>query len=300
MGRLGDAYRDAGKLAQALPLQVEHLRLTKIKLGSDHPDTLDSMNDLAACYWSLGQLDKSVPLFEDLLKRYEAKLGRQHPGTLRAVVNLGINYRDAGRLDQALPLLEEAYGATKKQPGLPRLGDDLLDAYTQAGKRTESLALFRESLADARRTLPPDSTQMADKLARLGSSLLTIADFAEAEPILRQALTIRQKKEPDLWTTFSTQWQLGGALLGQKKYADAEPLLLAGFAGMKKRASAIPPRGMVRLAQAADRLVELYTLTNKPDELKKWQAERTKYPQTTMSGPPGKTPTTKDTKKGPG
>jgi len=280
MQDLADGYRDAGKLDLALPLFEETLVLRKAKLGPDHPDTFDSMNGLAVCYWSLGQLDKSIPLFEDLLKRYEAKLGREHPDTLRAIANLGVNYRDAGRLDQALPLLEEAYAASKKHLGMPWLGGDLLDAYAQAGKRPESLALFRELLADAHRTQGPQSTEMADQLARLGSSLLTIAEFAEAEPILRETLTIREKKEPDLWTTFNTQSQLGGALLSQKKYSDAEPLLLAGFAGMKKRANAIPPQGMVRLAEAADRLIELYAQTNKPDELKKWQAERTKYPPT--------------------
>src|SRR5262249_21360682 len=33
--------------------------------------------------------------------------------------------------------------------------------------------------------------------------------------------------------------QLGAALLGQKKYADAEPLLLAGYEGMKQREKTI-------------------------------------------------------------
>jgi hypothetical protein len=32
-------------------------------------------------------------------------------------------------------------------------------------------------------------------------------------------------------------------------------------------------------AEALDRLIELYTAINKPDEAKKWQAERAKYPQ---------------------
>ena len=41
--------------------------------------------------------------------------------------------------------------------------------------------------------------------------------------------------EPDTWTTFNTKSMLGGALLGQKKYAEAEPLLLKGYAGMKRR-----------------------------------------------------------------
>ena len=37
--------------------------------------------------------------------------------------------------------------------------------------------------------------------------------------------------------------------------------------------------GKTRLPKALDRLIELYTATNKPDEVKKWQAERAKYPE---------------------
>jgi eukaryotic-like serine/threonine-protein kinase len=58
---------------------------------------------------------------------------------------------------------------------------------------------------------------------------------AEAEPVIRQSLAIRQKMQPDAWTTFNTRSLLGGAILGQKSYADAEPLLLAGYEGMKRR-----------------------------------------------------------------
>src|SRR5262249_18311887 len=150
-------------------------------------------------------LDKSVPLFEDALKRQELKLGRGHLETERTVANLGVNYTDAGRLAEALPLLEEGYRASKKYPALRWIGDELLDGYAQAGKAAEAAALVAELLADARTTLPPDSQQLAGKLARIGSILLTVKAYADAEPLLRESLAIREKKEPDAWTTFNTQ-----------------------------------------------------------------------------------------------
>jgi hypothetical protein len=36
---------------------------------------------------------------------------------------------------------------------------------------------------------------------------------------------------PDAWQTHNTKSMLGGARLGQKKYADTEPLLVAGYEG---------------------------------------------------------------------
>jgi hypothetical protein len=81
---------------------------------------------------------------------------------------------------------------------------------------------------------------------------------------------------------------LGGALLGQKKYADAEPLLLTGYEGMKAHEKTIPSQGNTRIPEALDRLIELYTATNKPDEVRKWQAERAKYPTPKEVAPPPK------------
>jgi TolA-binding protein len=80
-------------------------------------------------------------------------------------------------------------------------------------------------------------------------------------------------KEPDGWTTFSIRSLLGESLLGQKKYADAEPLLLAGYNEMKKREDKIPPKGRVRLTEALERLVLLYDATDKKDEAAKWRKE---------------------------
>jgi hypothetical protein len=66
---------------------------------------------------------------------------------------------------------------------------------------------------------------------------------------------------------------LGGALLGQKKHADAEPLLLAGYDGLKKDEKAIPPQGRDDIPKALQRLVELYDDTGKKDEAARWRKE---------------------------
>jgi eukaryotic-like serine/threonine-protein kinase len=59
----------------------------------------------------------------------------------------------------------------------------------------------------------------------------------------------------------------------------AEPLLLKGYERMKPREKSIAPGGATRIPEALDRLIELYSATNKPDEAAKWQTERAKYPE---------------------
>ncbi len=274
MNRLAVDYRAAGKLDRALPLFEEVLRLRRARLGREDPETLKSMNNLASGYWSAHRLDRSVPLFEETLGIQEKKLGRNHPDTLQTVANLGVNYHEAGRLGEALPLLEEAERASRTIPTLRFVGAVLVDGYAKAGRSAEAAALSRQVLADARKSFPKDSPQIAQKLAQIGSSLLESKAYADVEPMLRECLAIREKAQPDLWSTFNSQSLLGGALLGQKRYAEAEPMLLRGYEGLKARAKSIPPPAAVRLPEAVDRLIELYTATGKPDEVKTWRAER--------------------------
>jgi hypothetical protein len=75
---------------------------------------------------------------------------------------------------------------------------------------------------------------------------------------------------------------LGEALLGQKKYADAEPLLLKGYEGLKQRQDRIPsPFTQVRPREALQRLVRLYEATSQPDKAGQWRKklEESKAPR---------------------
>ena len=135
------------------------------------------------------------------------------------------------------------------------------------------------ALVDGRRKrAPKDSPQFAGLLAQVSLELIGCGQHAAAEPLLRECLTVREKQMPDSWLTFNTQSQLGAALLGQKKYTEAEPLLVKGYEGMKAREKTIPASGSARIPEALDRLIELYAALDKHDEAKKWQAERAKYP----------------------
>ncbi|MGO9918200.1 MAG: protein kinase domain-containing protein [Isosphaeraceae bacterium] len=274
LANLALAYLDAGKLREGTAL-LERVRDAKIaQLGPDHPDTLRTLNNLAGAYWSAKQLDKSVPLYEDVLKRREAKLGRQHPDTQVTVANLGVIYKDSGRLNAAIPLLEEAHHASIKLPNLRWVRAPLLDVYAKAGRSAEAVKLVQELLADARKISPKDSPQLAGALAQSGLTLLQVKAYKEAEPILRECLAIREKTQADLWSTFNAKSLLGGALMGQEKYAEAEPLLRRGYEGMKQREAKIPPQARDRLTDALERLVRLYEATSRPDEAARWRKER--------------------------
>jgi hypothetical protein len=66
--------------------------------------------------------------------------------------------------------------------------------------------------------------------------------------------------------------QLGGAVLGQGRYAEAEPLVVPGYEGMKAREARIPATAKPRLAEAAVRVVRLYEAWGKADQATAWKA----------------------------
>jgi serine/threonine protein kinase len=276
---LSNVLMAENKLAEAEPILRESLEIARATLPARHPDISISLSILAGLYWQQGKLDKSVPLFEEALEASEARLGRQDPITLTSMANLGVNYRDAGRLAEAIPLLEEAYRASKHDASMAWIGPQLRDTYIKAldpakpELATKALALAREFVSAARAELPRESPELAGQLLSNSQTLLALKQWDEAEPLIRESLVIRENAQPDAWTTFNTKSMLGGVLLAEKKLAEAEPLLLDGYKGMKDREAAIPPQGKVRIPEALERLVKLYEAKGNEAEAAAWRGK---------------------------
>ena len=64
---------------------------------------------------------------------------------------------------------------------------------------------------------------------------------------------------------------LGASLLGQGKFAEAEPLLIAGYEGLKKLSPAISVDA--NLPQAGERIVQLYAAWEKPTKADEWRRQ---------------------------
>ena len=83
-------------------------------LGSEHPDALRAMVNLAASYSNLGRHQESMELEEKTLEASQRILGSEHPGTLRAMNNLAISYSEIGRHQEALELGRKVLEGSKR------------------------------------------------------------------------------------------------------------------------------------------------------------------------------------------
>jgi tetratricopeptide (TPR) repeat protein len=273
---LAAAYHNVGRTAEAIKLQEATLKLCEAKLGHDHPDTLASRSSLAEEYHDAGRVTEAIRLHEATLELSEAKLRHDHPDTLRTQANLGACYRDAGRPEEGARLMEDVLRRAKNEPTtaakLAWVRPALAAAYEAAGQFDRAEPYRREVVDECRRKFGPEDPRTAAAMAVLSLDLLRQEKWKEAEAILRQCRAIREKSQPDAWTTFNTRSQLGGSLLGQGDYAEAEPLILTGYEGMKAREATIPAAGKPRLDEAAEQVVRMYEAWGKPEKAAAWRA----------------------------
>ena len=105
----------------------------------------------------------------------------------------------------------------------------------------------------------------------LGAAYLKANRWVDAEPVLRECLELRGKTKSNVWLRFHTNSQLGAALAGQGKSAEAEPLLVGGYEGLVANEAAIPALHKKDVAAAAERIVPFYEAWSKPEKAGRWR-----------------------------
>jgi eukaryotic-like serine/threonine-protein kinase len=275
---LASAYDAAGRHAEAITLGEANRKMLEASVGSDHPHTLTACNNLANAYRAVGRGGDAIKLHEHVLKARELKLGPEHGDTIASRHNLAGSYAEAGRLVEAVKLWEVALPAARRSfaPGHPNtliISDKLASAYEQFGRWPDAELLRREILSARRRFGAAAPPALSGDLAALGLVLIKQAKWAEAEAALRECLTIRERAIPGAWPRFNAMSLLGEALLGSGKSAEAEPLIVGGYEGMKAREETIPDPIRFRLAEAAARVVPLYEAWGKPEQANAWKAK---------------------------
>jgi serine/threonine protein kinase/tetratricopeptide (TPR) repeat protein len=270
------ALPGTGRQIEALALSEEVHRLTKSRLGPNNPITHYSGFWLAMAYSRVGRVAEALPQWQENYRLAKATFGADHPFTLRTTHTLASTLTSTGRVNEALPLHEEAWRLSKAKSGADHHDTlwfltGLARAYFVAKQPEKAIPLYGEYLAWQGKILNKDESRLAIVKIQVAEDFIKFGQFANAEKLLHESLAIRERKEPEDWRTFNTKSMLGASLLGQKRFAEAEPLLLAGYEGMKQRETKIPPEGKVRLTDALERLVQLHDAWGKKDEVAKWR-----------------------------
>jgi len=276
MNNLAALYIDQNKGPQAEPLLNRAWQVRRRTLGEENPETLVTLNNLAA----LDRMDGKYPEAELLYKRgleiRRRVLGENHRSTALTMHNLASLYRLEGKYAEAEPLqtrsLEIWRGTLGEEAPETVQGMNNLGALYQAeGRYAEAEALFNRVLEVRRRTLGAQNPNTIDAMTSLGEVQLSQEKYTLAARSFREALSNWQKTGADGWKQYYGEALLGASLAGQKQYADAEPLLVAGAQGLLERQASIPKESRRVAARAAERIVVVYQDWGKPEKAAEWR-----------------------------
>ncbi|HLK66813.1 MAG TPA: serine/threonine-protein kinase [Bryobacteraceae bacterium] len=278
MNNLAVLYLQQGDAPRAEPLFARILEARRRLLGEENADTLVSMNNLAAVYRTEGKYAQAEPILIKALDIKRRVLGEVHHSTATAWNNLASVYRLEGKLSEAEPLqlkAVEVWRAVSGEEGPETLTSmSSLAALYQAQKRyPEAEELWSKVLESLRRTLGAKHPNAIDVMNSLGEVRIQQEKYALAESLIRESLGTVEAAAPNTWKRYYAQALLGASLAGQKRFSEAEPLLLSGHRGLRDRQSAIPAGTRRVVDETGQRIAELYKNWGQPDKALAWQAQ---------------------------
>jgi eukaryotic-like serine/threonine-protein kinase len=264
------------KYAQAEALFTQNVQAQRRVLRPEHPETLMSMMTLANVYCSAGKFAQALALEKQTLEIQSRVLGPRHRYTLLSNDNLAGTYAAEGNYTQAEALYAQNLETERRVLGAEHpdfLGtiSAIASMYQWQGKYAAAETYATQALTGRRHALGSEHPDTMASAADLALAYQSKGKFAEAEPLAREALEFNGKKQPDDWRRFRAESLLGASLSGQKKYAEAEPLLLEGYLGMAARKDRIAVPDWYHLDRAGDWLVQLYQAWNKPVTAAEWR-----------------------------
>jgi eukaryotic-like serine/threonine-protein kinase len=278
MMNLGKLYSDVGKAAEAEALLSRAVEIGRRTLGEEHPRWIGAMNNLAAIYAAAGKFAEAEPIFRTLSEVQRRVLGEEHPDALTVTNNLAVVCRQIGKQAEAEALLTRVMEVQHRV-----LGDDhpnqlatmssLAQVYQLQGKLAEAKALLTRTLAGQRRVNGPEHLGTLNTMRVLGGIYRDEGHYGQAEALLREALKGYLKVRPDFWARFDVESTLGASLAGQKRYAEAEPLLLSGYEGMSRLEASIPPINKPSVQRAGEWIAALYQSSGKTAKAAEWRQQ---------------------------
>jgi serine/threonine protein kinase len=276
MTNLANIYVEEGKYAQAEALDSQTLGIRRRVLGPEHPETLSSMNNLATALMVQGKYAQAEALDGQALEIKRRVLGPEHPRTLISMNALAADYFVQGKYAQAQALYSQTLEISRRVLG-PEHPNTLYTVwsfalmYQRESKYASAETYAAQGLAGRRHALGSEHPDTMESAADLALAYVSQGKFTESEPLAREALEFDRKKQPDDWQRFRAESLLGASLAGEKKYSEAEPLLLEGYQGMLARKDRMDVPNWYHLDRAREWIVQLYQAWGKPEKVGEWK-----------------------------
>ena len=227
---LAEAYCDAGRLNEAIPLYEQTLEDHTRTLGPHHPRTLTTRNNLAGAYYDAGRLDEAIPLYEQTLEDHTRTLGPHHPDTLTTRNNLAGAYFQANQFDGAISLYKQNLKDCTHVLGLYHpdtlASRHILASVCQAaGKLDQAVTLYKQNLKDFEGLRDINYTDIIASRNNLATIYGNASKLEEAIVLFEENLTDSEGLlGPDHPDTLISRNNLADAYRAAGRFEDADKL----------------------------------------------------------------------------
>jgi tetratricopeptide (TPR) repeat protein len=199
-----------------------------------------------------------------------------------ALRSLGTGYRNEGRHAEAEPHLTRLVPLVLVNPGEGNVQTRvdmflLADTLSTQRKYAEAERTFRQLLEVQLRVASAESINTLVTQSNIGWVQLQLRRYAESEKTLQDARATLLRTAPDSWERFNVESMLGASLSGQKKFEDAESLLISGYNGMASAPRSTNTNNTSRFTreQAGEAVVQMYADWGRTEKQNEW-IEKTK------------------------
>ena len=195
---LGRFDKGQGLYSLAQPWYEQCVLTVYERLGENHPDYAESLNDLAELYWNQGRYDEAEPLFMQALESRKQLFGVNHLSTANTLNNLASLYDYQGRYDKAEPLHIQALELRKQllgenHPDVAESFNNLAKLYWSQGRYDEAEPLFMQALESRKQLFGVNHPHTVITLSNLASLYDYQGRYDEAEPLYIQALDLTKQ-----------------------------------------------------------------------------------------------------------
>ncbi|HHP7244585.1 MAG TPA: tetratricopeptide repeat protein [Elainellaceae cyanobacterium] len=196
---LGRFYEGQGAYSEAEPWCEMCLEAVSDRLGDEHPDVAQSLNNLALLYNTQGRYEEAEPLYQQALAMNQRLLGNEHPDVAQSLNNLAALYQMQGRYSEAEPLYQQALAMRQRllgdeHPDVAQSLNNLANLYQMQGRYGEAEPLYQQALAMYQRLLGEEHPHVALSLWSLGALRYNQGRLEEAQSLLLRALPIYEAR----------------------------------------------------------------------------------------------------------
>lgn len=213
LNKLGAALAARGRFDEAEATLSRSLALEERLWGKDDPRVAKVLHNLSGIALYRGRAAEAERLLERALAIREKALAADDPDLAGSLEGLALLRRQQGRLKEAAELLERLVVTAEKVygPDHPTLARALLNlglARQDLGEDAAASRLLERALAISERTLEPNHSQLVRALAGLADLYAKHRRYAEAEPLYRRLLKLREEGAVyDGWDRVLANWE---------------------------------------------------------------------------------------------